>query len=80
MGETRGPSRSIRASHGPRPIFVPVVEDGCDQAEVLRIDPNLTLEKRKRQLAALGFDPDVIGHIIDGLRKAGLPVLGQCAA
>ncbi len=42
-------------------------------AEVLRIDPDLTLEKRKRQLADLSFDPDVIEHSNDGLRKAGLP-------
>ncbi len=42
-------------------------------AEVLRIDPDRTLEKVKRTITDLGFDPDVIEHQIDGLRKAGLP-------
>ena len=42
-------------------------------AEVLRLDPNLTLEKVKRQTAAVGWDPDVIEPYIAGLRKAGLP-------
>ncbi len=42
-------------------------------AEVLRIWPDHTLEKNKRQLVDFGFDADVIDHSIDGLRKAGLP-------
>ncbi len=42
-------------------------------AELLRIDPDLTLEQRKQRFADLGFDPDVIEHQNDGLRKAGLP-------
>ncbi len=42
-------------------------------AGVLRIAPDLTLEKRKRRGADLGVDPDFIEHMIDGLRKAGLP-------
>ncbi len=48
-------------------------EAGAAQAEVLRIDPGLTLEKFKLQLADLDFDPDVIERRLDGLRKAGLP-------
>jgi TolB-like protein/Tfp pilus assembly protein PilF len=42
-------------------------------AEALRIDPDLTLEKVKRQRLDFGLASDFIEREIDALRKAGLP-------
>jgi len=46
-------------------------EAGKEAAEVLRIDPGFTIESWKR--LAVYKDPKDAEHLINGLRKAGLP-------
>jgi adenylate cyclase len=46
-------------------------EAGKEAAEVLRINPAFTIESWKR--LAVYKDPKDVEHLIDGLRKAGLP-------
>ena len=48
-----------------------VEEAGKEAAEVLRINPGFTIESWKR--LAVYKDPKDAEHILDGLRKAGLP-------
>jgi len=43
-----------------------------EAAEVLRIDPNYTIDGTQRRLA-LFKRPEDVEHLLDGLRKAGLP-------
>ena len=46
-------------------------EAGAEAADVLRINPAFTIESWKR--TAPFKDPKDLEHLIDGLRKAGLP-------
>jgi hypothetical protein len=46
-------------------------EASKEAAEVLRINPGFTIESHKRLV--LHKDPKDAEHLIDGLRKAGLP-------
>jgi adenylate cyclase len=48
-------------------------EARAEIAEVLRIDPSITVVKRKRMLLQFVKNPSDVEHIIDGLRKAGVP-------
>jgi adenylate cyclase len=50
-----------------------VEEARAEIAEVLRIDPNITVAKTKRIYLSLLKNPSDAEHSIDGLRKAGLP-------
>jgi Flp pilus assembly protein TadD len=47
-------------------------EAHAEAAEVLRIDPNYTIDGTQRQMA-LFKRPEDAEHLFDGLRKAGLP-------
>jgi adenylate cyclase len=47
-------------------------EARAEAAEVLRIDPNYTIDGTQRRLA-LFKRPEDVEHLLDGLRKAGLP-------
>jgi adenylate cyclase len=47
-------------------------EARAEAAEILRIDPNYTIDGTQRQLALFKRSEDV-EHFVDGLRKAGLP-------
>ena len=46
-------------------------EARAEAAEVLRINPGFTIEGRRRFFAFK--DPNDIEHLVDGMRKAGLP-------
>jgi adenylate cyclase len=48
-----------------------LAEARAEAAEVLRINPDFTIESTKRFLAFK--DPKDVEHVIDGIRKAGLP-------
>jgi adenylate cyclase len=48
-------------------------EARAETAEVLRIDPSFTVAKSKRTYLYFWKNPSDAEHIIDGLRKAGLP-------
>jgi len=64
--------RALAASYGQ---LGRIDEARAAVAEMLRIDPDLTLEKVKGEDLRVNpnFDPDFIERQIDGLRKAGLP-------
>jgi adenylate cyclase len=47
-------------------------EAHAEAAEVLRIDPKYTIDGTQRRLA-LNKRPEDTEHLLDGLRKAGLP-------
>jgi adenylate cyclase len=47
-------------------------EAHAEAAEVLRIDPKYTIDGTQRRLA-LFKRPEDVEHLLDGLRKAGLP-------
>jgi adenylate cyclase len=47
-------------------------EARAEAAEVLRIDPKYTIGRTLRRLA-LFRRPEDVAHLLDGLRKAGLP-------
>jgi adenylate cyclase len=44
----------------------------AEAAEILRIDPKYTIDDTQRRLA-LFKRPEDAEHLLDGLRKAGLP-------
>jgi adenylate cyclase len=46
-------------------------EARAEAAEVLRIDPKYTIDGTQRRLAL--YRPEDTEHLLDGLRKAGLP-------
>jgi adenylate cyclase len=48
-------------------------EARAETAEMLRIDPSFTIAKSKRTYLYFWKNPSDAEHIIDGLRKAGLP-------
>jgi adenylate cyclase len=47
-------------------------EARAEAAEVLRIDPNYTIDGTQRRIAPFKR-PEDAEHLFDGLRKAGLP-------
>ena len=47
-------------------------EARAEAAEVLRLDPKYTIDGTQRRLA-LNKRPEDTEHLLDGLRKAGLP-------
>jgi adenylate cyclase len=47
-------------------------EARAEAAEVLRIDPKYTIDDTQRRLA-LFKRPEDAEHLLDGVRKAGLP-------
>jgi tetratricopeptide (TPR) repeat protein len=48
-------------------------EAGAAVAEALRLNPEKTLRSEHERQLALGLDPSYAEHLIDALRKAGLP-------